>query len=51
MKKDGLTDLGRQWVRAMEFHHMLMRSGHASPATLRDVTAMATRPLIVSHTA
>ena len=50
MKKTGLTDLGRQWVRAMESHHMLIDLAHASPATLRDVTAMATRPLIVSHT-
>jgi microsomal dipeptidase-like Zn-dependent dipeptidase len=50
MKKDGLTDLGRQWVRAMESHHMLIDLAHASPATLRDVTAIATRPLIVSHT-
>jgi microsomal dipeptidase-like Zn-dependent dipeptidase len=29
---------------------MLIDLAHASPATLRDVTAMATRPLIVSHT-
>lgn len=50
MKKDGLTDLGRQWVRAMESHHMIIDLAHASPATLRDVTAMAVRPLIVSHT-
>jgi len=50
MKKGGLTDLGRQWVRAMESHRMLIDLAHASPATLRDVTAMATRPLIVSHT-
>jgi len=50
MKKNGLTDLGRQWVRAMESHHMLIDLAHASPATLRDVTAMATRPIIVSHT-
>jgi membrane dipeptidase len=50
MKKNGLTDLGRQWVRAMESHHMLIDLAHASPATLRDVTALATRPLIVSHT-
>ena len=48
--KSGLTDLGRQWVHAMESHHMLIDLAHASPATLRDVTAMATRPLIVSHT-
>jgi microsomal dipeptidase-like Zn-dependent dipeptidase len=50
MKKNGLTDLGRQWVRAMESHHMLIDLAHASPATLRDVTAIANRPLIVSHT-
>ncbi|HEX4603919.1 MAG TPA: membrane dipeptidase, partial [Candidatus Angelobacter sp.] len=50
MKKNGLTDLGRQWVRAMESHHMIIDLAHASPATLRDVTAMATRPLLVSHT-
>ncbi|MGZ4829283.1 MAG: dipeptidase [Candidatus Angelobacter sp.] len=50
MKKDGLSDLGRQWVRAMESHHMLIDLAHASPATLRDVTAMASRPLLVSHT-
>jgi microsomal dipeptidase-like Zn-dependent dipeptidase len=50
MKKGGLTDLGHQWVRAMESHHMLIDLAHASPATLRDVTAMAARPLIVSHT-
>ncbi|HEY5027049.1 MAG TPA: membrane dipeptidase, partial [Candidatus Angelobacter sp.] len=49
MKKGGLTDLGRQWVHAMESHHMLIDLAHASPATLRDITAMATRPLIVSH--
>jgi membrane dipeptidase len=50
MKKEGLTDLGRQWVRAMESRHMLIDLAHASPATLSDVTAIATRPLIVSHT-
>jgi microsomal dipeptidase-like Zn-dependent dipeptidase len=50
MTKGGLTDLGRQWVHAMESHHMLIDLAHASPATLRDVIAMATRPLIVSHT-
>jgi microsomal dipeptidase-like Zn-dependent dipeptidase len=50
MSKGGLTDFGREWVRAMESHHMLIDLDHASPATLRDVTTMATRPLIVSHT-
>jgi microsomal dipeptidase-like Zn-dependent dipeptidase len=50
IKKNGLTDLGRQWVRAMETRHMIIDLAHASPATLRDVTAIATRPLLVSHT-
>jgi len=50
MSKGGLTDLGREWVHAMESHHMLIDLAHVSPATLRDVTALATHPLIVSHT-
>jgi len=48
--KGGLTDLGRQWVLRMESMHMIIDLAHASPATLRDVTAIATRPLLVSHT-
>ena len=50
MNKGGLTALGRQWVRAMESRKMIIDLAHASPATLRDVTAIATRPLLVSHT-
>ncbi len=50
MSKGGLTDLGRQWVRRMEARNMLIDLAHASPATLADVTAIATRPVIVSHT-
>jgi membrane dipeptidase len=50
MNKGGLTGLGREWVRAMESRHMIIDLAHASPATLRDVTAIATRPLLVSHT-
>ncbi|HEX7286604.1 MAG TPA: dipeptidase [Candidatus Angelobacter sp.] len=50
MSKGGLTPLGREWVRRMEAKRMLIDLAHASPATLRDVTAMATRPVIVSHT-
>jgi membrane dipeptidase len=50
LAKGGLTDLGRQWVRQLEARHILIDLAHASPATLRDVTAMAAKPLIVSHT-
>ena len=48
--KGGLTELGREWVRRMEAKKMLIDLAHSSAATLRDVTAMATRPVIVSHT-
>jgi microsomal dipeptidase-like Zn-dependent dipeptidase len=49
-RKAGLTDLGREWVRSMQAKSMLIDLAHASPATLRDVTAIATKPVIVSHT-
>jgi membrane dipeptidase len=48
--KGGLTQLGREWVRRMEAKSMLIDLAHASSATLHDVTAMAKRPVIVSHT-
>jgi microsomal dipeptidase-like Zn-dependent dipeptidase len=34
----------------MEAKHMIIDLAHASGATLRDVTEMATRPVLVSHT-
>lgn len=34
----------------MEAKNMLIDLAHASPATVRDVTSIATKPLIVSHT-
>jgi microsomal dipeptidase-like Zn-dependent dipeptidase len=49
-RKGGLTELGRRWVRSMEAKGMLIDLAHASPATLRDVTAIATKPVVISHT-
>jgi membrane dipeptidase len=49
-RRGGLTELGRNWVRSMEAKSMLIDLAHASPATLSDVTAMARKPVIVSHT-
>jgi microsomal dipeptidase-like Zn-dependent dipeptidase len=46
----GLTELGRRWVRAMEARNMLIDLAHSSPATVRDVTSIATKPLVISHT-
>jgi membrane dipeptidase len=48
--KGGLTAPGKRWVRSMEQKHMLIDLAHASPATVRDVTALASKPVVVSHT-
>jgi membrane dipeptidase len=46
----GLTAKGREMIRRMEARHMLVDLAHAAPRTIDDVLAMATRPVIVSHT-
>jgi len=48
--KIGLTDKGREWVRQMEARHMIIDLAHASPRTIDDVLAVASRPVVVSHT-
>jgi microsomal dipeptidase-like Zn-dependent dipeptidase len=50
MVQGGLTPLGKQWVREMESRKMIVDLAHASPAAIDDVLAMATRPVVVSHT-
>jgi membrane dipeptidase len=50
MAKGGLTDKGRELVRRMEARHMFVDLAHSSPQTIDDVLAMATRPVVVSHT-
>ena len=49
VEKGGLTPLGREWVKQMEDRGMVIDLAHASPATLRDVAAMVTKPVVVSH--
>jgi microsomal dipeptidase-like Zn-dependent dipeptidase len=46
----GLTDKGRDVIRRMEAKGMLVDLAHASSQTVNDVLAMATRPVVVSHT-
>jgi membrane dipeptidase len=46
----GLTDLGRRVVKRMEERGVLVDLAHASPRTIDDVLAIATRPVVVSHT-
>jgi microsomal dipeptidase-like Zn-dependent dipeptidase len=50
VNKTGLTEKGREMVRRMEARGMLVDLAHASAATIDDVVAVATRPLVVSHT-
>jgi membrane dipeptidase len=49
MEKYGLTPLGREVVRKAEAMGMIIDIAHSSPATITEVLAMATRPVVVSH--
>ncbi|HEV3468089.1 MAG TPA: dipeptidase [Pyrinomonadaceae bacterium] len=48
--KGGLTPSGRELIRAMEARGMIVDLAHASAETAKDVLAVATRPVVVSHT-
>src|ERR1700751_3644277 len=48
--KSGLTDKGRSMIRNMEAKRMIVDLAHASSPTIDDVLAIATRPVVVSHT-
>ncbi len=50
VNKIGLTEKGREWVRQMEARNMIVDLAHASAKTIDDVLAIATRPVVVSHT-
>jgi membrane dipeptidase len=48
--KGGLTPMGREWIKRMEAKRMIVDLAHASSQTIDDVLAIATRPVVVSHT-
>jgi microsomal dipeptidase-like Zn-dependent dipeptidase len=48
--KGPLTDFGRAVVRRLEERNILVDLAHSSPAVVDDVLAIATRPVVVSHT-
>lgn len=50
VEKYGLTDKGKEVIRRMEAKKMLIDVAHASAKTIDDILAMATRPVVVSHT-
>lgn len=49
-EKYGLTEAGREMIRRMEERRMIVDLAHASSKTIDDVLAIATRPIVVSHT-
>ena len=50
VNKGGLTELGKEVIKRMESKKMFVDLAHASPQTIEDVLAIASRPIIVSHT-
>lgn len=50
VEKYGLTERGKDMVRRMEAKGMLVDVAHASTKTIGDILAMATKPVVVSHT-
>lgn len=49
-QRAGLTPIGRAMVARMEALGMVVDVAHASEATIDDVLAIATRPVVASHT-
>lgn len=50
LAKMGLTEFGRAVIELMEAHGILVDLAHASPRMIDDILAMATRPVVISHT-
>jgi microsomal dipeptidase-like Zn-dependent dipeptidase len=46
----GLTPFGRTVIARMDSLRIIVDLAHSSPQTIDDVLAMATRPMVVSHT-
>jgi len=47
--RQGLTDFGKQVVRECEVLGIMVDLAHLNPAGVDDVLALATRPVIISH--
>jgi membrane dipeptidase len=50
VEKYGLTEKGKGMIRRMEAKGMLVDVAHASAKAIDDVLALATKPVVVSHT-
>ena len=47
--KGGLTEFGHSLISAMEQKHVFVDLSHASPKLIDDVLAIATKPILISH--
>lgn len=50
IRKGGLTPFGREVLRQMESHHMIIDLAHASSQTIDEVLEFTNSPVLVSHT-
>ncbi|HEY9655453.1 MAG TPA: dipeptidase [Crinalium sp.] len=50
VEKGGLTPFGREVLRQMESHHMIIDLAHASSQTIDEVLDFTNNPVFVSHT-
>ena len=50
MTQGGLTGAGRELIPELERRRILVDVAHASAATINDVLAVATQPVVASHT-
>lgn len=50
VEKGGLTALGRELIAQLEGRSMIVDLAHSSARTIDDVLALATRPVVASHT-
>ncbi|MCU0729452.1 MAG: dipeptidase [Sphingopyxis sp.] len=49
VRHGGLSELGRQWVREMNRLGIIIDGSHSSDDTLRQMMALSTTPVILSH--
>ncbi len=50
LAKGGLTPKGAEMIKRMQAKSMIVDLAHASCAVIKDVLAISTRPVVVSHT-
>lgn len=50
LKKEGITEAGKQLIRKMDSLRIIIDLAHSSPKTIDDIFKLTNSPLLVSHT-